>query len=93
MTRLPALRPSNKTVRAKDGAGLSSYVPGSQLVTPRLSPVSEPADEWLLLMLFGVLSQQFPHHNLGRQLIIRQSFVKNVKRKVLECLEMHPGKV
>lgn len=80
MTRLHVLRPSNKTPRAKDGASLRNDVPRSQLVTPRLSAVSEPAEKWLLFMLFGVLSQQFPHHNLCREVIIRQPFVKNVKK-------------
>lgn len=88
MTRLHALRPSNETPRAKEGDSLSNYVPGSQLVTPILSPVPEPAEECLLFVLFGILSQQFPHHNLCKQFIICQSFVKNECKKVLECLEM-----
>ena len=73
-----ALRLSNKTLRAKDSDSRSSYIPGSQLVTPRLSPVLEAAEEWFLFMLFGVLSQQFPHYNLYRQFIC-QSFV-NIKK-------------
>lgn len=66
MTWLPARRLNNETQRAQDGQGLSNDVPGSQLVTPRLSPVSEQGREWFLLMLFDALSQQLPDHNLCR---------------------------
>lgn len=81
MTKLCALKLNSKTLRARDGDSLSSYILGSQTVALRLSPTSKPASKWSLLALFGELSQQFPYHNLCTEFIICQSVVKNIKKK------------
>lgn len=81
-----ALRLNKRTLRAKDGDSLSSYIPGSQLVSPRLSPALQQASDRSFFILFGVLSQQFPHHHLCTEFTVCQSFVKNVKNaSVFKC--------
>ena len=51
-------------LQVKDGGSRSDHIPGSQPVTPRFRPVSEQAGDRSFLALLGVLSQQFPNHNL-----------------------------
>lgn len=70
MTRLYAFRLNNQTLSVKDGGSPSSPIPSSQLVTRRLSPVSEETQEWSVFILSAVLSQQFPHSNLCTEFII-----------------------
>lgn len=85
-TRLFALRLKKRTLRAKDSDSLSSYIPGSQLVSPRLGPALQQASDRSFFILFGVLSQQFPHHHLCTEFTVCQSFVKNVKNaSVFKC--------
>ena len=51
-------------LQVKDGSSLSDHIPGSQPVTPWFHPVSEHAGDRSFFTLLGVLSQQFPNHNL-----------------------------